>query len=184
MKLTPQRFFYLMIGLIVVGIAAIGYGYWWADGQLKASTATLSQQLADRDQADVAIGQLITLQRQYNTEVAPILPSLNAILPHTKDQTQVLLQLQTIANQVGLSITNVTLPSSTGLPSATSQTIAASGALALPITFDLKGSYSQLQAFLSEVEDLNRFTNVTSLSINRGASQITYSMTINAYEKP
>ena len=183
--MTPKKLFYLLLGATILGIAVTGYGYYWANQRLASATTTLSQQLANRDNADTTITQLIHLQRQYDTEVTPILPQLNNILPHTKDQSQVLLQLQTIASNAKLTISSLTLPTSSGLPSATSQTISAGGILALPISFSLSGSYDQLQQFLTQVENLDRFTSVTSLSISRTSNQpITYAMTINAYSKP
>jgi Tfp pilus assembly protein PilO len=183
--MTPKKLFYVLLALTGLGIVGTGYGYYWANGLLGNATSTLSKQLAARDDADTTIAQLIHLQRQYSLEVTPILPQLDSILPHTKNQSQILLQLQTIANNAGLSIRSLTLPTSDGLPSATSQTIAAGGVLALPVTFSLGGSYNQLQTFLTQVENLDRFTSVTSLSIQHSSTQpITYAMTINAYIKP
>ena len=128
--MTPKKLFFILVGLTGLAIAGTGYGYYWANGLLTSSTTTLSQQLANRDDADTTIGELIHLQRQYDTEVTPILPELDSILPRTKDQSQILLQLQTIASNAKLTISSVSLPNSDGLPSATSQTIAAGGVLA------------------------------------------------------
>jgi Tfp pilus assembly protein PilO len=97
-----------------------------------------------------------------------------------------LVQLQTIASGVGLQINSISMPSPTGLPTSVSQTVKAGNVLALPISFQLSGTYAQLQMFTSRVENLNRFTNITNLAIaNTDKSKpITYSISLNAYIKP
>ena len=183
--MTPKNYFYVLLGIVVVLLAGGGYGYYWATGEIHSSTRTLSAQLTSRDLADNTIGALIDLQGQYKQQVVPILPLLDQILPHTKNQTEILLQLQTLANQSGLTIKSLSLPAPVGLPSSTSQTTpATAGVLALPITFDVSGSYAQLQGFLTQVENLNRTTNVTSLSVTTSSGKLVYSMTVDAYEKP
>ena len=116
----------------------------------------------------------------------PILPLLDEALPREKKQTEILAQLQNIASQVGLQITSVNMPSPLGLPTSVSQTIRSGSVLALPISFQLSGSYDQLQQFTSRVENLNRFTNITNLAISRPdkAKPIVYSLALNAYIKP
>jgi Tfp pilus assembly protein PilO len=78
------------------------------------------------------------------------------------------------------------MPSPVGLPTSVSQTVKAGNVLALPISFQLSGSYAQLQLFTSRVENLNRFTNITNLAISRPDKNkpIVYSVSLNAYIKP
>jgi len=184
--MNPKKFFFILLGGLSVLVLAAGGGYYYALGNIKTTSAELSQQLADQDAAATTIDQLTKLQNQYNHEIKPIIPLIDVALPRTKNQTEILAQLQTIAGGVGLSLASVAFPSPVGLPTNTSQTVATGTVLALPITFQLQGSYSQLQAFLTSVENLNRFTNVSTLAISRPdkTKPITYSMTINAYVKP
>ena len=183
--MTPKRYFMLLLGIAAVLLAGGGYGYVQASGLLHRSTKQLSDQLTARDVADNTIGQLVDLQSQYKDQVAPILPLLDNILPHSKNQTQILLQLQDLANQSGLVIKSISMPTPTGLPSNISQTTPAmAGVLALPISFTVTGTYGQLQNFLVKVESLNRTTNVTSLTASGAGATVSYAMTVNAYEKP
>jgi Tfp pilus assembly protein PilO len=78
------------------------------------------------------------------------------------------------------------MPSPVGVPTSTSQTVKSGQVLALPISFQLAGTYEQLQTFLKKVERLNRFTNVTNLGISRPdkTKPIVYSISLNAYIKP
>ncbi|MBW4060986.1 type 4a pilus biogenesis protein PilO [Candidatus Saccharibacteria bacterium] len=184
--MTPKQFFFGILGVTAVTLAASGYGYVYALHRLGTAKLTLAtslgQQVADQDQID----GLTRLKVQYAKEVVPELPLMDTALPHTKDQTALLVQLQSIAASCGLVLGSATFPSSGGLPSGTSQTTQLGAVLALPVSFDVAGSFQQLQSFLSKIETLNRFTSVTSLTVSRPdkTKAIDYSITLNAYVKP
>ena len=184
--MTAKKFFYVLIGLVAALLLAGGYGYYYAITRITASKATLAQTLGTKQQADDELSDLAKLKIQYQRDIVPIQARIDDALPRTKNQTEILAQLQTIAASTGLVLSNVTLPSAVGLPGNTSQTVPAGKVLALPITFQLQGSYPQLQAFLSRVENVNRFTNVTSLAVSHSdkSNDVTYSMTVNVYIKP
>ena len=184
--MKPKQFFYVLLGIFAATVLLAGGGYYTALKQLKAQSAVLSTGLAAQATADSQIETLDSLKLQYDKEIVPILPLLDAALPRDKKQTEILTQLQVIASQVGLQITSVSMPSPLGLPTGVSQTIKSGTVLALPISFQLSGSYDQLQQFTARVENLNRFTNVTNLAIARSDKNkpIVYSIALNAYIKP
>lgn len=182
--MNPKRFSFILMGLLVALTAGIGYGYWVGKGTLSSSTTHLSNALADRDQADQTISQLIELKRQYEQDVVPLMPKLDAFLPTSKQQTQVLLQLQNLADRHGVGIGVINMPNPTALPSGTSQAVASGGLYALPITLNVSGSYANLQDFLKDVEQLNRFVNVASLTVGQANGSLTYNLQLNAYFKP
>lgn len=183
--MTPKKYFFTLLGIIVLLIAASGYGYYYAVTRINASKAELAMTLTDQEAAQQQLDDMAKLRIQYNRDILPILPRIIDALPRTKNQTEILAQLQSIATESGLSLTNVSLPSAAGLPGDTSQTVKTGTVLALPISFQLQGTYAQLQAFLTRVENLSRFTNVTSLAISHAEkNNVTYSMTVNAYIKP
>lgn len=183
--MTPKKYFFTLLGVIVLLIAASGYGYYYAVTRINASKAELAGTLTAQETAQQQLDDMAKLHTQYSRDILPILPKINDALPRTKNQTEILAQLQSIATESGLSLTNVSLPSAVGLPGVTSQTVQMGNVLALPISFQLQGTYAQLQAFLTRVEDLSRLTNVTSLAISHAEkNNVTYSMTVNAYIKP
>lgn len=182
--MTPKKYFFTLLGTIVLLIAAGGYGYYYAVTRINVSKAALAVTLTDQETAQQQLDNMAKLKTQYSRDILPILPRINDALPRTKNQTEILAQLQSISSASGLSLTNVSLPSAVGLPGDTSQTVQAGSVLALPISFQLHGTYGQLQAFLTRVENLSRFTNVTSLAISHAENTVTYSMTVNAYIKP
>ncbi len=184
--MKPKQFFLVLLGVFGVALVASGAGYYFALKQLKTESTALSQGLADQATADSQISSLDRLKRDYDKEIVPILPLLDEALPREKKQTEILAQLQNIATNVGLQITSISLPSPLGLPTSISQTIKAGALLALPVSFQLSGSYEQLQDFTSRVENLNRFTNITTLAISHAdkSKPIIYSIALNAYIKP
>lgn len=184
--MTPQRYFYIMLGVLAVVLAAGGGGYYYALTRLSAQTGELATQLSATSAVSEEIDRLTAIKRTYERDIVPILPLIDQALPHDKKQTEILAQLQNIAAKAGLSITTVSMPSPIGVPNLTSQTVKTGSVLALPISFQLSGSYNQLQDFLQQVESLNRFTNVTNLAISRPdkTKPIVYSISLNAYIKP
>jgi Tfp pilus assembly protein PilO len=184
--MNPKKFFYILIGILAGVVAAGGGGYYYALTQLSEQSAGLATKLTTSQDAGEQIDRLMSLKYQYNRDIVPILPLIDSALPRDKKQTEILAQLQNIAGGTGLSITSVNMPSPVGVPSSVSQTVKDGSVLALPISFQLSGSYSQLQTFLTRVESLNRFTNVSNLAISRPdkTKPIVYSISLNAYIKP
>lgn len=182
--MTPKIFTFTLTGLVALLVGGIGYGYLMGKQIVTSSTNQLAVALADRDQADQTIGQLIELKRQYNQDVEPLLPKVDAFLPTSKQQSQVLLQLEALAGRHGVGISNINMPAPASVPSNTSQAVASGGLYALPITATVSGSYPNLQAFLKDVEQLNRFVNVANLTIGQTQGTLTYTLQLNAYFKP
>jgi Tfp pilus assembly protein PilO len=184
--MKPQQFFYTLLGALGIMVLAVGIGYYLGLSQLTAQSNALATDLASQSDADTQIEKLGLLKREYDRDIVPILPLLDEALPRDKKQTEILAQLQNIAANVGLSIASISMPSPVGLPTSVSQTVKAGTLLALPVSFQLSGSYDQLQEFTQQVENLNRFTNITSLAISRPdkTKPIVYSIALNAYIKP
>ena len=184
--MKPKQFFFVLLGVFALTVLVSAGGYYLGMKQLKTGSAELAVGLSAQADANDQIENLSRLKRQYDRDILPIVPLLDQALPRDKKQTEILTQLQSIAGQVGLQITSVSMPSPLGLPTSVSQTIKSGAVLALPISFQLSGSYDQLQQFTARVENLNRFTNITNLAIARPdkSKPIVYSIALNAYIKP
>jgi Tfp pilus assembly protein PilO len=183
--MRPKIFFFIVLGLMLVVAGLGGAGYYFAYKYMNTKSAEYSVKLAEQKEADQQIEQLNRLERQYERDVEPILPLIDATLPHEKKQSEVLAQVQRIAASTGLLIDGVLVPGGGGLPSGESQTVKAGKVLAMPLNFKVKGPYAKLQEFTAKLENLNRFTNITSLSVKRDAPGVaTYTFSLNAYIKP
>jgi Tfp pilus assembly protein PilO len=183
--MKPKQFFFVVLGLIAVVVAAGGTGYYYANKYMKEKSISLSTRLAEQKAADEQIEKLNRLQIQYNRDVQPLMPQIDASLPREKMQSEVLAQVQRLAQANGMPFDGVTISGSSTIPSALSQTVKAGKVLAMPINFKVVGSYAQLQTFTSQLESLNRFTNITTLSVKReAAGKASYTYSLNAYIKP
>lgn len=184
--MTPKKFFYASLITLSLLIVIGGAGYYYGSLGLHQKITKLSQQTAIDTAGDERLIQLIALRKQYQRFV-PLVPTIEAALPPAKKQSEVALQLQHLAAAAGMTLPSVSFAASNGLPTGTSQTISSGGILALPVTFQLTGTYDQLQRFLVSLEQLGRYTSVTSLEISRAdakAKTLNFSINLNVYMKP
>lgn len=182
--MKTKQFFFALIGVLVVLTAGLGYGYDVEVGRIKTETAALAKKSADATIASEKLDQMSDLKAQF-AQLKPVLSTLSVALPTDKNQSVVILQIQQIAAIAGMKLPSASFQASNGLPSATSQTVKNGSVLALPISFQLSGTYAQLQSFLQQLQHLGRYNTVTSLAITRGTtSALSFSMTLSVYIKP
>ncbi|HEY2003787.1 MAG TPA: type 4a pilus biogenesis protein PilO [Candidatus Saccharimonadia bacterium] len=182
--MKPKIFFFVMLGIFIAVLGLGGVGYYFGLKFVQSKSQDLAAQLAEQKVADDQISSLQKLDNKYNKDIVPILALIDEALPRDKKQTEILAQIERIAANNGMTLTAVTMPGPTGLPSGVSQTIQAGQVLALPINFHIDGTYTQLENFTSQLEDLNRFTNITTLVVQRKTPGAEYTFTLNAYIKP
>lgn len=180
--MKPKRFFYILCGLLGAMVFLGGGGYYYASQKLSEGTKQLNQRLADKELNDQKISALEDLTRQKE-RLEPLIPVIFNALPTEKKQSTIAVQLRNIAASSGMQLNSITFPSS-ATPGPTSQTVKAGDVLAVPVSFQLRGNYGQLQQFLRQQENLDRYTSITSLSINGSGSVLTFDITLNAFVKP
>ena len=186
--MKPKQYFFVLVGVTVLLIGGGVAGYVYATSLLGRQAASLRESLAQVAVAGEHVDQLKQLRKQYLT-LSPKFAKLNLALPTTKKQSELVLQLQQLAINSGMSIPTASftgLSTAGALPSATSQTVQTGSVIALPLSFQLTGTYDQLQSFLTRLEQLNRYTNVTTLNIIKSDTKntLTFSITLNAFVKP
>ncbi|HSX14857.1 MAG TPA: type 4a pilus biogenesis protein PilO [Candidatus Saccharimonadales bacterium] len=183
--MKPKKFFFILLGLCLVLTIVLGGGFYMGIKKIRTQTGALARTAADATLAQEHLDQLSDLKKQFQ-ELQPALAKLNVALPTDKNQSEVVLQIQQLAANAGMKLPSASFQANNGLPTSTSQTVRSGDVLALPINFQLSGSYDQLQAFLASVENLGRYSNVSALSITRADNNkgLTFSITLNVYVKP
>ena len=181
--MTPKRYFYVLCGVLALLIVGGGAGYYYLTKSPASGTIVLSQQLADQQLTQQQLQGLQDLKKQYQ-KLQPVIPAINNALPNQKDQSTLALQLHDLAQNCGMSLDSLTFNPSTQ-PGPVSQTVVAGNVLAIPVTFQLSGNYTQLQQFLQGQEKLSRYTSMTSLSISTsGNGTLVFGISLNAFVKP
>lgn len=181
--MKPKLFYFLLAGLLTLTTLATLGGYFLASQALNQRKQVLRQELTQSALADERIDQLTSLRSQFK-QLSPLAAKLDSALPRTKKQSEIILQIQQVAAASGMGVANISFQSNNGLPTDTSQAIQVADYFAMPISFQLAGSYAQLQSFLQQLESLERYTSVTQLSISRSGSRLTFTINLNAFFKP
>jgi hypothetical protein len=147
----------LVIGLIVLGFAVAGLGGWFMlISPQRSKSAELDTQIADTNNA-ISAARALTLEAKKGAQIRVAdLFRLTKAMPDQTDMPGILLQLNQVAEDSGISFEQIT-PSTTAMP--------VSGYLAIPITVEFQGNFYDLSDFLYRLRNL--------VDVRRGALDAT-----------
>ena len=147
----------LVIGLIVLGFAVAGLGGWFMlISPQRSKAAELDTQIADANNA-ISAARALTLEAKKGAQIRVAdLFRLTKAMPDQTDMPGILLQLNQVAEDSGISFEQIT-PSTTAMP--------VSGYLAIPITVEFQGNFYDLSDFLYRLRNL--------VDVRRGALDAT-----------
>jgi hypothetical protein len=147
----------VVIALIVAGFAVAGLGGWFMLISPQRSKAVeLDTQIADTNNA-ISAARALTLEAKKGAQIRVAdLFRLTKAMPDQTDMPGILLQLNQVAEDSGISFEQIT-PSTTATP--------VSGYLAIPITVEFRGNFYDLSDFLYRLRNL--------VDVRRGALDAT-----------
>jgi len=147
----------LVIGLIVLGFAVAGLGGWFMlIGPQRSKATELDTQIADTDSA-ISAARALTLEAKKGAQIRVAdLFRLTKAMPDQTDMPGILLQINQVAEDSGISFEQIS-PSTTAMP--------VSGYLAIPITVEFQGNFYDLSDFLYRLRNL--------VDVRRGALDAT-----------
>ena len=136
----------VVIALIVVGFLVLGGGGWFTLIRPQhAKAADLDQQIADTNSA-IDAARALTLEAKKGAQIRVAdLYRLTKAMPDQVDMAGILLQLNQVADDSGITFELIN-PSSTATP--------ISGYLAIPITVEFTGNFYDLSDFLYRLRNL------------------------------
>jgi hypothetical protein len=136
----------VVIALIVVGFAVFAAGGWFTlIHPQHAKASDLNQQIADTNSA-IDAARALTLEAKKGAQIRVAdLYRLTTAMPDQVDMPGILLQLNQIAEDSGITFELIN-PSSTATP--------ISGYLAIPITVEFTGNFYDLSDFLYRLRNL------------------------------
>lgn len=198
--MNSKRFFYVMLGvLVVLGLLTIGGAYQSREVLNNKGDELVSKKLEktvlDLQQTDLnnAKKDLVTLN-----ELSDLTKS---IIPRDKDQARTIVEINNLAEDADIKLASISFPTSSLGGSGKKKTDPAlsqltpvedlKGVYVLPVTVtvgtDFPVAYSQIIEFLEGLENNRRTAQVTSVSIIPDAdnpSLLTFTIVLNAYIKP
>lgn len=183
--MKPKQFFYVLLGVIAILILGGGGAYWLATKRLESKQAELRKNLADIEVANARVDQLSALSKELK-KLEPILNQIEAALPPSKRQSEIILQIQRVAADAKMPLSALTFPNLTTLPGPATQTVRVGDSLAMPVSFTLSGSYENMLSFLRGMENLQRYSSISSIAVvkNDAPNNISFSVTLNVFLKP
>jgi hypothetical protein len=136
----------LVIGLIVLGFAVAGLGGWFMlIGPQRSKATELDTQIADTNNA-ISAARALTLEAKKGAQIRVAdLYRLTKAMPDQTDMPGILLELNQVAEDSGISFEQIT-PATTATP--------ISGYLAIPITVEFQGNFYDLSDFLYRLRNL------------------------------
>lgn len=200
--MTSKRFYFAMIGLVVLLCLGLVFGAHFAVLQLsdksdKLVALQVKQQSLDDEQSQLAQA------KQEIQKYQPLADTAKSIVPQDKNQAEAVREIVNIASSSGVSLSQISFPQSS-LGSATGEASTAKlnlsqltqvkgllGVYELPITITADPgqpvSYSQFIDFLGQLENNRRTAQVTNIVLQPDAnnpSQLSFILSINEYLKP
>lgn len=156
--LTPRSAL-LALGVVGIVVAWVMVFYLPQTQKLRALGAqqTSLQQTVTAD--EVRLAQL-QKEAQHVTQIRAMYNQLSGYVPSTEDVYTYIHTISGAAKAAGVTITSLA-------PSALSP-ITGTSYMALPIDASVKGTYDHLLAFIKDLYNLPRLTDVNAISINGG----------------
>jgi hypothetical protein len=214
MKLTPKKYFYVMVLVLALCLVGAGAVVYFGNGlltkqssnvvDLKLENKELEEQLSAYQAAKASVEKY-----SYLTDI------VEGALPQDKDQARSVREIQALAQASGISVKSIQFPASTlgqiAPPSSSGSATPAVGAStaitqAKPVTGltgvysietvvtpnadnkNNKVSYSQLIDFLQSIESNRRAMQVSNLQISplgqSATDSISFVLTLNIFIKP
>lgn len=125
------------------------------------------------------------LQDKFNSIGEEDRKTLEKILPDTVDNVRLILDINNIANDVGIQITNIGINNEQDQDSVKKDVIdrtSATGYGTLSLSFSVSSTYEIFKVFIERLEDSLRLVDIVDLSVLVGESDFYgYDVTLNTY---
>lgn len=176
-------------------IGALGLYFGYAQPTFSTSIAELRKNHTELDASLLAAGEFKEKEAELTEKRADIPPEqlarLDAFLPDTVDNVQLIVDLDSLAERSGVNLSSFSIGSAGGDsaeappggaydPNEVSSSSQSTETLDLSVT--ITGSYSAFKSFLASVEQSLRLLDVVSLSIQDSETGVyTYNLTLRLY---
>lgn len=168
--MTPKRMFFVILIVLILGVAGSGLVYIKAENTLEEKAIEISKLNANVDVEQTRIDRAVAATSRLE-ELAFIQEIADEILPPTKVQSDIVGEIDAIGRINGISITGINF-TATGTNIAnpdltqTRPIKEIPGINALPVTITIQdATYEQLLAFLTSIEQNQRKMQADNIAI-------------------
>lgn len=167
--MKPKQLYFTLLAFSIVIAAAILAMFFFGQRQIETRVTVIEKLSADVEIQENRLKELKKLEAEYQ-ELLPLINKVKNVLPEQKQQAEIIAQIAKLATQSNLKVNDLSFQATSGLPGPITQTenVAVGGIKTMPVTFEIDGSFEQLQSLLQKFEKQERFMQVRSLSISRG----------------
>lgn len=198
--MTSKRLFFVLCSALLLLASASIAGTVFGNAYLERETQDIVTLKAESFALDEQSRSLVQAKKDIEkySELERISKS---IVPQEKDQARTVREIISLAEQSGVSISNISFPASnlgqaTAKP-ATPGTTQVKPVEGIPNVYQLEISiqsdsskpvpYQSMLNFLARLEQNRRTAHITNLSVtphNNDRNRVTFNLTVNAYIKP
>ncbi|MEM6997955.1 MAG: hypothetical protein AAF413_03535 [Patescibacteria group bacterium] len=189
--MNPKKLFYSLSGGMVLIILGIGYGVYWANGQLRTSSTEISTKRTDLEILDAKVDNAQVLNNQLE-DLRETQELVREVLPGSKSQENIVGELIAIASNRGVSLDEIAFsngPSAPGAPEGSTAVKGINGVFSLTVNTSIETDYENILGFLEDLENNKRRFEVIDISITPPAEDTNTNLfgaqlTIVTYLKP
>lgn len=165
--MTPKKLFYVMLVVLIATLGMTAVGVYLVDGYLEEQSSIIGVLKAEDELLST---ELINTQKTIENLKTYSYVDVKAdkILPNTKNQSEAILLINTIGNEVGVGIKSFVFLGTDDKPSEKSQTeplAGAKGILVFPVQVSFEATYSQTINWLKLAERNQRKMQVSSINM-------------------
>ena len=121
---------------------------------------------------------------KYNAIPLPDRERLEKLLPDHIDSVRLIIDVNNIASQYGMTLKNITLTDSGGAGAGEKNTIGPQEDrwTSVGLKFNISGSYDSFRSFLRDLEMSLRLVDIRTLVFNAQESDVAYLVTLSTYK--
>ncbi len=189
LSLTPKTAFYGLLGALGIVLLGVGFMLNWANGQLQVQAESIAEKRIESETLERQTAQA-QLYKQELEELGELTDVVDAVLPNSKSQENIVGELIDIAAKRGLQLENISFGGSADAQnpetSQTERVDGLAGVFSLVVQTQIETDYENVLQFLEDLENNRRQFEVTSLSIapREDGVNFTATLAITTYIKP
>ncbi len=168
--MKAKSLFFIMLGLLILAIAAGGASYTLLSRQLRQKVGVIAEREVDIRITEARRENLRSLSARLD-ELSDVRTAIKDVLPKEKNQSVIVAQLVSIGRSNGISFSSITFKSSASLPSPNSQlgpSSLSSRVSSVPVTLQSESvTYGRIKGFLADIKALQRHVSLKTLTISR-----------------